>query len=55
MQADPISVRVSDDTEAHVGRGVVEVTDQVHGLWAALGAQQAVELLGPDNLIGGPV
>lgn len=55
MQADPITVGVSNDTQAHVSSGVVEVTDEVHGLWAALGAQHRVQLLGPNDLIGGPV
>ena len=55
MQADPVSVRVGDDTQAHVGRCVVEVTHQVHGLRTALGAQQDVELLRPDDLIRSPV
>ena len=55
MEADPVSVRVGDDTQAHVGRGVVEVTHQVHGLRGSLGAQQNVQLLRPDYLIGGPV
>ena len=55
MQADPVSVRVGDDTHAHVGRGVVEVTHQVHGLRTALWAQQNVQLLGPGDLIWGPV
>lgn len=37
VQADPIVVRVGDEAQAHVGRGVVEVTDEIHGLRASFG------------------
>lgn len=38
VQADPVTVRVSDETQAHVGSGVVEVADQIHCLRTALGS-----------------
>lgn len=38
VQADPVTVRVSDEAQAHVGSGVVEVADQIHCLRTALGS-----------------
>lgn len=52
VQADPVAVGEADAAQAHVGRGVVEVAHQVHGLRAPLGTQQLVELLGTKDLIG---
>lgn len=42
VQADPVAVRVCDEAQAHVGSGVVEVTDQIHRLRTAFGAQHAI-------------
>lgn len=37
MQADPVMVRVGDEAQAHVGRSVVEVTDEIHRLGTSFG------------------
>lgn len=52
VQAHPIGL-VSNDTDAHVGRGVVQITEQIHGLLAAPGPQLGVQLLGPPHLVRG--
>lgn len=52
VQADPVLVRVCDDTQAHVGRGVVEVANEIHRLGTPLGTQQGVQFSGSDHLIG---
>lgn len=52
MQADPVVVRVGDDTQAHVGSGVVQVAQQVHRSAAALRTQQGVQLPTPEQLVG---
>lgn len=44
VQADPVAVRVGDEAQAHVGRSVVEVTDEVHRLRASFGPQERVQL-----------
>lgn len=39
VHADPVVVRVGDETQAHVGGGVVQVAQQVHRRAAALRSQ----------------
>lgn len=55
MQADPVAVGVRDEAQAHVGGGVVEVTDEIHRLRAAFWTEHAVEFSGSDDLVGGCV
>lgn len=55
VQADPVAVRVRDEAQAHVGSGVVEVTNKIHRLRAAFRTQHGVQFSGPDHLIGGSV
>ena len=51
VEADPVREGIGDDTEAHVGRGVVQVTKQVHSLCTPLGPQLEVQLLGTTHFI----
>ena len=51
VEADPVREGIGDDTEAHVGRGVVQVTKQVHSLCTPLGPQLDVQLLGSTHFI----
>ena len=55
VKTDPVTVRVCDKAQAHVGSGVVEVTDQVHCLPTAFGTQHGVQFFGSDYLVGGRV
>lgn len=55
MKTDPVTVRVSDEAQAHVGGGVVEVTDEIHCCPAAFGTQQGIQFMGPEDLIGAPL
>lgn len=52
VQADPVVIRVGDDTQAHVGSGVVQVAQQVHRSAASLRTQQGVQLPTPEQLVG---
>lgn len=42
MQANPVTVRVRDEAQAHVGSGVVEVTNKIHRLRTAFRTQHGV-------------
>lgn len=52
MQGEPV-YGVKDEAEAHVGSGVVDVYDQVHGLFASFGPNLSVQLLSSPQFIGG--
>lgn len=43
---------VEDEGQAHVGGGVVEIAQQVHGLRAPFGPKLSVQLQGSSVLIG---
>lgn len=55
VQADPVTVRVRNEAQAHVGSGVVEVTNEIHRQGTAFRTQHGVQFSGPDHLIGGSV
>lgn len=55
VHADPVTVRVRDEAQAHVGSGVVEVTNKIHRLWISFWTQRGVQFPGSDYLIGGIV
>lgn len=51
MQKDPVG-GAEDETQAHVGSGVVKVTEQIHSLLASFGPKLSVQLMGSPQLIG---
>lgn len=55
MQADPVTVGESDDTQAHVGRAVVEVADEIHSSRTPFGSQQGIQFPGSGHLVGGRI
>lgn len=52
VKTDPVFVRIWNETQAHVGGGVVEITNQVHCSRTAFWTQHGIQLSGPDDLIG---
>lgn len=42
VKTDPVTVGIGDEAQAHVGSGVVEVTDEIHCRPAAFGTQHGV-------------
>lgn len=55
VQADPVTVRVCDEAQAHVGSGVMKVTNKIHCLRTPFGPQHGVQFSGPDHLVGSDV
>lgn len=51
MERDPVC-GVGDQAQAHVGGGVVNVAQQVHGLLAPFGPQLSIELVRALDLVG---
>lgn len=51
VQADPVAVRVCDETQPGVCSGVVQVTQQIDCLCTSFRAQKSVELLRADHLV----
>ncbi len=43
---------LQNESAAHVGRRVVEVKDNIVGVWASFGAKYPVDLLGSLHLVG---
>lgn len=51
MERDPVC-GVQDQAQTHVGGGVVNVAQQVHGLLAPFGPQLSIELVRALDLVG---
>lgn len=51
VERDPVC-RVQDQAQTHVGGGVVNVAQQVHGLLAPFGSQLSIELVRSLELVG---
>lgn len=55
VQADPVTVRVSDEAEAHVRSAAVKITEKIHRCRVSFRTEQSVELLSANNLIRGGI
>lgn len=55
VQADPVTVRVCDEAQPHVGRGIMKVTNQIHSTRTAFRTEHGVQFPSPEDLIGGRV
>ena len=54
MQGDPVK-GIANEGQAHIGCGVVEITNQIHGVLAAFGPKLNIQFLGSSNLVRGGI